>query len=90
MYYTQIAFILLQIWVSAHTTQFTQPGWIYLAHNSGSGMLPQGGSYVTLVPPNNKNGDFSLIIETFTHDHSVSIISIRILWLIDKIDMRPT
>jgi hypothetical protein len=36
------------------------------------GHLPNGGSYVTLVPPS-KNGDFSLIIETMTHDHSVCI-----------------
>jgi len=61
------------IWVSAHTTQFTKPGWIYLAHGSGTDHLPNGGSYVTLVPPNNAAGDFSLIIETMTHDHSVCI-----------------
>ena len=63
--------------------QFTEPGWIYLAHGSGTAHLPQGGSYVTLVPPKqskNKNpsfsaglGDFSLIIETMTHNKSVCI-----------------
>lgn len=62
------------IWVSAHTTQFTKPGWIYLAHGSGTDHLPNGGSYVTLVPPGaNEAGDFSLIIETMTHDHSECI-----------------
>jgi galactosylceramidase len=62
------------VWVSAHTTQFTKPGWMYLAHGSGVGKLPSGGSYVTLIPPgDNKNGDFSLIVETFTHDHSICI-----------------
>eukprot|EP00026_Physarum_polycephalum_P003123 Phypoly_transcript_03132.p1 GENE.Phypoly_transcript_03132~~Phypoly_transcript_03132.p1 ORF type:complete len:773 (+),score=122.26 Phypoly_transcript_03132:204-2522(+) len=61
------------IWVSAHTTQFTKPGWIYLAHGNGTDHLPNGGSYVTLVPPNNSEGDFSLIIETMTHDHSECI-----------------
>eukprot|EP00026_Physarum_polycephalum_P004247 Phypoly_transcript_04264.p1 GENE.Phypoly_transcript_04264~~Phypoly_transcript_04264.p1 ORF type:complete len:644 (+),score=82.58 Phypoly_transcript_04264:225-2156(+) len=60
------------IWVSAHTTQFTQPGWIYLAHGSGTGILPHGGSYVTLVPPDG-SGDFSLIIETMTQNHSACI-----------------
>eukprot|EP01097_Dermamoeba_algensis_P000793 TRINITY_DN1284_c0_g1_i3.p1 TRINITY_DN1284_c0_g1~~TRINITY_DN1284_c0_g1_i3.p1 ORF type:complete len:596 (-),score=140.78 TRINITY_DN1284_c0_g1_i3:106-1893(-) len=61
------------IWGSAHTTQFTKPGWIYLAHGSGSGHLPKGGSYVTLVPANNKYGDFSLVIETMAHDDSYCI-----------------
>jgi len=65
--------VMSPIWVSAHTTQFAQPGWVYLAHGSGSGLLPKGGSYVTLVPPNNQKGDFSLIIETFTHDLSVCV-----------------
>ena len=75
------------IWTSAHTCQFSEPGWIYLAiHNnqststtgSGSGYLPEGGSYITLVPPSSKTssnplgkntvatagaGDFSLVIE---------------------------
>jgi hypothetical protein len=33
----------------AHYTQATQPGWHYLPVGSGSGMLPEGGSYVSLV-----------------------------------------
>jgi hypothetical protein len=39
------------IWASAHTTQFTEVGWLYSALGAGSGWLPQGGSFVTLVPP---------------------------------------
>ena len=48
------------IWTSAHTCQFTTPGWVYLASQGnlttaksgfGSGYLTGGGSYVTLVPP---------------------------------------
>ena len=39
------------IWVSAHYTQGTAPGWAFLPVGSGSGMLPGGGSYVSLVPP---------------------------------------
>jgi len=64
--------VMSPIWVSAHTTQFTAPGWVYLAHGNGTGHLPKGGSYVTLVPPNS-NGDFSMIIETMTRDHSICV-----------------
>eukprot|EP00040_Diaphanoeca_grandis_P017779 m.93162 g.93162 ORF g.93162 m.93162 type:complete len:878 (-) comp26612_c0_seq1:128-2761(-) len=39
------------IWASAHTTQFTSPGWRYLPVGAGSGWLEHGGSYVTLVAP---------------------------------------
>lgn len=45
------------IWTSAHVTQFSQPGWDYLPphpggvfHGGGSGLLPAGGSYTTMVP----------------------------------------
>jgi len=61
------------MWITAHTTQFTKPGWIYLQHGNGTGLLPSGGSYVTLVPPNNSEGDFSIIVETMSHDNSVCI-----------------
>ncbi len=48
------------IWVTAHTTQFAQPGWMYLDRSSG--YLPQGGSYVTLKSPDGKN--WSVVLET--------------------------
>ncbi len=48
------------IWVTAHTTQFAQPGWQYL--DQSSGYLPQGGSYVTLRSPDGKN--WSAVLET--------------------------
>ena len=49
------------IWMTAHTTQFTEPGWAYI--ENGTGMLPGGGgSYVVLAPLN--LSAFSLIIET--------------------------
>lgn len=35
------------VWATAHVTQFTQPGWIYLENNYGSGKLQKGGFYVS-------------------------------------------
>lgn len=48
------------IWVTAHTTQFVQPGWQYL--DSASGYLPEKGSYVALRSTDRKN--WSVILET--------------------------
>ncbi|ESO99011.1 hypothetical protein LOTGIDRAFT_174010 [Lottia gigantea] len=59
------------IWVTAHTTQFTQIGWKYLKHGSGVGKLNGGGSYVVLVSPDEK--DFTIIIETMSHDNSICV-----------------
>lgn len=59
------------IWITAHTTQFTEIGWNYLMHDSGVGLLSYGGSYVSLLSPDKKN--FTMVIETMSHDHSVCI-----------------
>lgn len=48
------------IWVTAHTTQFAQPGWRYI--DSACALLKDGGSYVTLKSPT--GGDYSVVIET--------------------------
>jgi hypothetical protein len=48
------------IWVTAHTTQFAQPGWQYL--DSASGYLPDKGSYVALRSTDMKN--WSVVLET--------------------------
>ncbi|XP_016045377.1 galactocerebrosidase isoform X3 [Erinaceus europaeus] len=55
------------IWVSAHTTQFTQPGWYYL---KTVGHLEKGGSYVALT---DGLGNLTIIIETMSHKHSMCI-----------------
>ncbi|XP_076605748.1 galactocerebrosidase isoform X2 [Chaetodon auriga] len=55
------------IWITAHTTQFTQPGWTYL---KTVGHLAQGGSYVALT---DGKGNLTVVIETMTHDHSVCV-----------------
>ncbi|XP_071482497.1 galactocerebrosidase-like isoform X1 [Diadema antillarum] len=57
------------IWISAHTTQFTLPGWKYYKHGSGAGHFDQGGSYVSLTDGKN----LTIVIETMTHDHSKCI-----------------
>jgi hypothetical protein len=45
----------LQVWATAHTTQFTAPGWLYTlignGPGTGSGNLAVGGTYVSLVDP---------------------------------------
>ncbi|MGH9351733.1 MAG: galactosylceramidase [Terriglobia bacterium] len=48
------------VWVTAHTTQFAQPGWRYV--DSACGFLQGEGSYVTLKSPSGK--DYSVILET--------------------------
>ena len=46
----------------AHTTQFTQPGWLYLQHGAGVGLMPKGGSHVALTNP--YGTELTIIIET--------------------------
>ncbi|MGW7587016.1 ricin-type beta-trefoil lectin domain protein [Kitasatospora sp. NPDC054768] len=50
-------------WVTAHTTQFTKPGWSYIDAASGYlGGARANGSYVTLKSTNKR--DYSTVIET--------------------------
>ncbi|HTV55567.1 MAG TPA: galactosylceramidase, partial [Terriglobia bacterium] len=48
------------IWVTAHTTQFAQPGWQYV--DRACGLLQGKGSYVTLKSPS--GSDYSVVVET--------------------------
>eukprot|EP01043_Picozoa_sp_COSAG02_P031936 COSAG02_NODE_2111_length_9804_cov_5.586296_2_plen_980_part_00 len=57
------------IFVIAHYTQFTAPGWKYLAHGNGTGWLPGGGSLTTLLSADGK--DFTVVLETMTRGHSL-------------------
>ena len=51
------------LWVTAHVTQFAQPGWQFLDHSSGYlGNERTNGSYISLRSPNGT--DYSTIIET--------------------------
>ena len=67
------------IWSSAHYTQATEYSWHFLPVGSGSGMLPAGGSYVSLVSPNGCAGgttagdaavDYTMVVQTMEHDMS--------------------
>ena len=60
------------LWATAHTAQFTRPGWTYLLADGdglggggGGGFLAGGGSYVTLLGPEKGGGrDFTVVLET--------------------------
>ena len=56
------------IWATAHTTQFTKPGWHYLDRSSG--LLPEKGSYVTLKSPD--SGQWTVVLETIGATQPVS------------------
>ena len=54
------------LWATAHLTQFSQPGWRYLSDGQGSGVLPSGGFYVSLVD----GDDYTLNVVKISRDHA--------------------
>ncbi|KAA0170822.1 hypothetical protein FNF27_06517 [Cafeteria roenbergensis] len=60
------------VYVTAHWTQFTRPGWSYLAVDStgGSGFFAKGGTYASLVENADGTGHFSVVMEKIHHDRS--------------------
>jgi hypothetical protein len=52
--------VMSPVWITAHTTQFAQPGWQYL--DGASTTLVGGGSVVVLKSPSGR--DYSAIFET--------------------------
>ncbi len=61
------------LWANAHVTQFTQIGWKYLAVGRGSGELPAGGYFTTIVDTSANDGDFTLLVVKISYDHAACI-----------------
>ncbi|KAJ9444322.1 putative galactocerebrosidase [Diplonema papillatum] len=56
------------LWATAHVTQFSKIGWKYLAVGAGSGVLPNGGYYTTMV--DEAGSDFSIFVVKISHEHA--------------------
>jgi galactosylceramidase len=56
------------LWAAAHWGQFTTPGWFFLQHGTGVGLLDNGGSYVALTDSTGQQ--LTIIVETMKRDNS--------------------
>lgn len=56
------------VYATAHVTQFTEVGWHYLPVGAGSGQLPGGGFYVTIVDP--AGSDFTMNVVKIDESHA--------------------
>ena len=56
------------LWAAAHWGQFTTPGWFFLEHGKGVGLLDNGGSYVALTDPTGQQ--LTMVVETMERDNS--------------------
>ena len=59
--------MLATVWATAHTTQFSRPGWHFLPVGGGSGLLREGGTFVTYVERGDR-ANFSIVVEKFSGD----------------------
>jgi hypothetical protein len=58
------------VWATAHVTQFAQVGWRYLEAGAGSGELPRGGFFTTIVDPVEGAVGFALHVVKNSFDHA--------------------
>ena len=58
------------VWATAHVTQFAQVGWRYLKVGAGSGELPRGGFFTTIVDSAEGAGGFALHVVKNSFDHA--------------------
>ncbi|KAJ9439144.1 putative galactocerebrosidase [Diplonema papillatum] len=56
------------LWATAHVTQFSKIGWKYLEVGAGSGILPKGGYYTTMI--DDQGSDFSIFIVKISPEHA--------------------
>ncbi len=56
------------LWAAAHWGQFTTPGWFFLQHGAGVGLLNNGGSYVALTDSTGEQ--LTIIVETMKRDNA--------------------
>ncbi|CAJ1460784.1 unnamed protein product [Effrenium voratum] len=54
--------VMAPVWATAHTTQFTKLGWSYLPPGEAAGLLPEGGTFVTIASSDLQ--DFTIVLET--------------------------
>jgi len=70
---------------TAHSTQFTDIGWIYLKHGSGVDKLDGGGSFVTLSSPDHQH--FTIVIETMVVNLFCALCCYKIMNSCHKFDI---
>eukprot|EP01084_Bolivina_argentea_P194273 333296_1 len=72
--------VMSPLWINAHTTQFVDMlnnNWYYVKQGYGSGILDNGGTYVTFMSNNGKSKDLNItiVIETMQYQNSLCIRS---------------
>eukprot|EP01084_Bolivina_argentea_P095306 171371_1 len=70
--------VMSPLWVSSHTTQFVHVlnnEWYYVQQGYGSGILDNGGTYVTFMSNNGQSKDLNItiVIETMQYNNSLCV-----------------